>query len=174
MASFGEGVDAVGEGVGGVVVGQVALADGGVEERVAVAVLVVEVGEAGGEDGEAWVAGDLGRSFGDLGQPFADAGLGGFELPVQVTLVAGLGRGAAGGSGGFEVGVGYAVRSAPQLDVGDQPEVEAGEVFGPAGVGVGRPGAGMYLLAEFAGEAVAGGQVGLPVGVVEELGGDAR
>ena len=67
MASFGEGGDAVAEGIGGVVVGQGALAGRLMEERVAVAVLVVEVGEAGGEDGEAWVAGDGGRGFGDLG-----------------------------------------------------------------------------------------------------------
>jgi hypothetical protein len=51
LSLLGEGGDAVGEGVGGVVVGQVTLPGGGGEQFGDVWPGVAEVGEAGGEDG---------------------------------------------------------------------------------------------------------------------------
>lgn len=60
---------------------------------------------------------------------------------------------------------------APLLDVGDELGVETEEVFGPPWVVVGCVLAG--FVGELSGELVAAGEVFLPGGVVEELGGDA-
>ncbi len=158
-------------GVGGVL-------DGERPERCCLGELLVEfgpvLGEAGqvsGEDGQAGVVGEAGCGGEDAWGPFPDAGVGGRQLVFEPTLGVAFGGGVAGGAGGAWVAVGDGVGGSPELDVGDQVGVEAGEVCGPVGrLVAGRLLAG--LVGELVGEDVAGRQVGLPVGVVEQLGGD--
>ena len=90
---------------------------------------------------------------------------------VEPALHVAFGRGVLGRAGGSQVGVGGLVGGAPLLDVGDELGVEAGEVFGPSWCVVGCVLSG--FVGELSGELVAAGQVFLPGGVVEELGGDA-
>ncbi len=61
-----KGLDAVAEGVGGVFVGQGAFPNGVLEEVQDVAVLGVEPGEFGDEDGECGVVRQVGRGVEDL------------------------------------------------------------------------------------------------------------
>lgn len=165
------GGDAVAEGVGGVF-GRQRAEVGRVGEQVGdVGPGAGELGEVRGEGGQGRVASGGGGGGGDPGLPFADARLAGLQRVVEPALGVAFGRGVLGRPGGSQVGVGGLVGGAPLLDVGDQLGVETGQVFGPPGC------VGECLLSgfvgELSGELVAAGQVVLPGGVIEELGGDS-
>ena len=161
--------DAVVKGVGRVVVGERPLTGGFGKEPREVRPSASRGSEACGQLRQTRV-GRCGRcGGGDPGEPFTNAGLARLEGMIKAALGNPLGRGRSRAPGGTQVGVGNLMSCTPLLDPGQQVGGDAQKVLGPPRRCRIIGGEGANLLAELAGEAVAGGQIGLPGGVVEEL-----
>ena len=167
---LGERGDAVAERVGGVVVGQVGLCCGLGEEFGDVCPGLAEGGEAGGEDGQAGVAGHLWCGIGDAGCPFADAGLCGLEPKVEAALGVVFGGRVGGRPGGPQVGVGDGVGGAPDFDPGEGVGCWLlDERGGPSGRRLIWGSVPLDAFGQLGDERPSGGEVAAPLGFRQHL-----